>query len=138
MREAGRGRGPESQRVRYCHALLSSPHLLPCSPPPTLSCSPHSYPALHFPLCFLFSSPHPTLPCSPLPPPALSSPLYSQKNMSQATGIFEAISQVLSESPLDFWGANLLSGQDEGSLGWITINYVLDKLVKVLDSTPRG
>ncbi|XP_049637938.1 ectonucleoside triphosphate diphosphohydrolase 8 [Suncus etruscus] len=56
--------------------------------------------------------------------------LLSQKNMSQATGIFEAISQVLSESPLDFWGANLLSGQDEGSLGWITINYVLDKLVK--------
>lgn len=120
---------PCSPHPTFCPALLSTSHpvlltsLLPCSPLSTL-------------LPALLTPPYPALLSTPTP--ALSSPLYSQKNMSQATGIFEAISQVLSESPLDFWGANLLSGQDEGSLGWITINYVLDKLVKVLDSTPRG
>ncbi|XP_004613413.2 ectonucleoside triphosphate diphosphohydrolase 8 [Sorex araneus] len=56
--------------------------------------------------------------------------LLSQKNISQATAVFEAISQVLGSSPLDFWGASLLAGQDEGSLGWITTNYVLESLVK--------
>lgn len=58
--------------------------------------------------------------------------LSSQKNSSQARDIFEAVTQVLSKSPLDFWGAELLAGQDEGALGWITINYVLGMLVKVL------
>ncbi|GAB5580261.1 ectonucleoside triphosphate diphosphohydrolase 8 isoform X3 [Prionailurus iriomotensis] len=56
--------------------------------------------------------------------------LLSQKNSSQARDIFEAVTQVLSKSPLDFWGAELLAGQDEGALGWITINYVLGMLVK--------
>ncbi|XP_058549388.1 ectonucleoside triphosphate diphosphohydrolase 8 isoform X2 [Neofelis nebulosa] len=56
--------------------------------------------------------------------------LLSQKNSSQARDIFEAVTQVLGKSPLDFWGAELLAGQDEGALGWITINYVLGMLVK--------
>lgn len=73
--------------------------------------------------------------------------LLNLTNTTQAKAIFEAISDVLGKSPLDFWGANLLSGRDEGSFGWITINYVLDRLVKYsfagewtqpLDSTPVG
>ncbi|XP_030149249.1 ectonucleoside triphosphate diphosphohydrolase 8 [Lynx canadensis] len=56
--------------------------------------------------------------------------LLSRKNSSQARDIFEAVTQVLGKSPLDFWGAELLAGQDEGALGWITINYVLGMLVK--------
>ncbi|XP_014943020.2 ectonucleoside triphosphate diphosphohydrolase 8 isoform X4 [Acinonyx jubatus] len=56
--------------------------------------------------------------------------LLSQKNSSQARDIFAAVTQVLGKSPLDFWGAELLAGQDEGALGWITINYVLGMLVK--------
>ncbi|XP_032722217.1 ectonucleoside triphosphate diphosphohydrolase 8 [Lontra canadensis] len=56
--------------------------------------------------------------------------LLSQKNSSQVGDILAAISRVLGRSPLDFWGAELLAGRDEGALGWITINYVLGVLVK--------
>ncbi|XP_029418438.1 ectonucleoside triphosphate diphosphohydrolase 8 isoform X3 [Nannospalax galili] len=56
--------------------------------------------------------------------------LLSQKNSSQARDILAAVSQVLSESPVDFWGAKILDGQDEGAFGWITINYVLGMLLK--------
>lgn len=31
---------------------------------------------------------------------------------------------------MDFWGAKILDGQDEGAFGWITINYVLGMLLK--------
>ncbi|XP_058929197.1 ectonucleoside triphosphate diphosphohydrolase 8 [Kogia breviceps] len=56
--------------------------------------------------------------------------LLSQKNSSQAEGVFAAVSRALSQSPVDFWGAELLAGRDEGALGWVTINYVLGLLVK--------
>ncbi|KAM9082400.1 ectonucleoside triphosphate diphosphohydrolase 8 isoform 1-T1 [Megaptera novaeangliae] len=56
--------------------------------------------------------------------------LLSQKNSSQAEDVFAAVNWVLSRSPVDFWGAELLAGQDEGALGWVTINYVLGLLVK--------
>nr|KAF6280267.1 ectonucleoside triphosphate diphosphohydrolase 8 [Pipistrellus kuhlii] len=56
--------------------------------------------------------------------------LLSQKNSSQAGHIFAAVSDVLGLAPVAFWGAELLAGQDEGALGWITINYVLGLLVK--------
>lgn len=32
---------------------------------------------------------------------------------------------------MDFWGARILAGQDEGAFGWITVNYVLGMLLKV-------
>ncbi|KAF6269209.1 ectonucleoside triphosphate diphosphohydrolase 8 [Rhinolophus ferrumequinum] len=56
--------------------------------------------------------------------------LLSQKNSSQAADIFAAVTRVLRQAPVDLWGAELLAGQDEGALGWITINYVLGLLVK--------
>ncbi|XP_014385175.1 PREDICTED: ectonucleoside triphosphate diphosphohydrolase 8, partial [Myotis brandtii] len=42
------------------------------------------------------------------------------KNSSQAEHIFAEVAQVLGRAPLAFWGAELLAGQDEGALGWIT------------------
>ncbi|XP_077904952.1 ectonucleoside triphosphate diphosphohydrolase 8 isoform X4 [Ictidomys tridecemlineatus] len=56
--------------------------------------------------------------------------LLSQKNSSQAGDILAAVSGVLGQSPLDFWGAEILAGQDEGAFAWITINYVLGRLLK--------
>ncbi|XP_011812620.1 PREDICTED: ectonucleoside triphosphate diphosphohydrolase 8 isoform X2 [Colobus angolensis palliatus] len=56
--------------------------------------------------------------------------LLRQKNSSQARDIFAAVTQVLGQSPVDFWGAELLAGQDEGAFGWITVNYGLETLVK--------
>ncbi|XP_026959933.1 NMDA receptor synaptonuclear signaling and neuronal migration factor isoform X2 [Sagmatias obliquidens] len=62
--------------------------------------------------------------------------LLSQKNSSQAEDVFTAVSQALSRSPVAFWGAELLAGQDEGALGWVTINYVLGLLVQVPQTAP--
>nr|XP_010350400.1 ectonucleoside triphosphate diphosphohydrolase 8 isoform X3 [Saimiri boliviensis boliviensis] len=56
--------------------------------------------------------------------------LLRQKNSSQARDIFAAVTQALGRSPVDFWGAELLAGQDEGAFGWITVNYGLGTLVK--------
>ncbi|XP_022433748.1 ectonucleoside triphosphate diphosphohydrolase 8 isoform X11 [Delphinapterus leucas] len=42
--------------------------------------------------------------------------LLSRKNSSQAEDVFAAVSQALSRSPVAFWGAELLAGQDEGAL----------------------
>nr|KAF6484221.1 ectonucleoside triphosphate diphosphohydrolase 8 [Rousettus aegyptiacus] len=56
--------------------------------------------------------------------------LLSQKNSSQAEDIFAAVTRVLGQAPVDFRGAELLAGKDEGALGWITVNYVLGSLVK--------
>lgn len=32
---------------------------------------------------------------------------------------------------MDFRGAQILTGNEEGSFGWITINYLLETLIKV-------
>uniref|UniRef100_A0A8D2JQL4 Ectonucleoside triphosphate diphosphohydrolase 8 n=1 Tax=Sciurus vulgaris TaxID=55149 RepID=A0A8D2JQL4_SCIVU len=56
--------------------------------------------------------------------------LLSQKNSSQAGAILAAVSRVLGQSSLDFWGAEVLAGRDEGACAWVTINYVLGRLVK--------
>ncbi|XP_016050164.2 ectonucleoside triphosphate diphosphohydrolase 8 isoform X2 [Erinaceus europaeus] len=56
--------------------------------------------------------------------------LLNQKNSSQADSIFAAVSHTLHQSPADFRGAELLTGENEGAFGWITINYVLGALVK--------
>ncbi|KAF4016900.1 hypothetical protein G4228_007850 [Cervus hanglu yarkandensis] len=62
--------------------------------------------------------------------------LLSLKNRSQAEDVFAAVSQALGQSPADFRGAELLTGQDEGAFGWITVNYVLGLLVKVPQAAP--
>lgn len=56
--------------------------------------------------------------------------LLSEKNSSRARDILDAVSWVLRESPVDFWGAEILAGKYEGAFGWITINYVLGMLLK--------
>ncbi|XP_051694846.1 ectonucleoside triphosphate diphosphohydrolase 8 isoform X2 [Oryctolagus cuniculus] len=61
--------------------------------------------------------------------------LLSQKNSSQARDVFAAVSRVLGRTPVDFQGAELLAGRDEGAFGWITINYVLGMLV---ERSPAG
>ncbi|XP_072489211.1 ectonucleoside triphosphate diphosphohydrolase 8 [Notamacropus eugenii] len=56
--------------------------------------------------------------------------LLREKNSSQADRIFEEITKVLVQFPVSFQGAQILTGSDEGSFGWITINYILETLVK--------
>lgn len=56
--------------------------------------------------------------------------LLNQKNSSQANSIFEAVSRTLGQSPADFRGAEILTGETEGADGWITVNYALRSLVQ--------
>ncbi|XP_069871278.1 ectonucleoside triphosphate diphosphohydrolase 8 isoform X2 [Dipodomys merriami] len=60
--------------------------------------------------------------------------LLSQENGSLARDILAAVTRVLSQSPVDLWGAEILTGRDEGSFAWITINYALGRLVKYSSS----
>ncbi|XP_038623887.1 ectonucleoside triphosphate diphosphohydrolase 8-like [Tachyglossus aculeatus] len=56
--------------------------------------------------------------------------LLRLQNSSQADRLFEEISKTLRQFPVDFRGAQLLTGNEEGAFGWITINYLLESLVK--------
>ncbi|XP_077005017.1 ectonucleoside triphosphate diphosphohydrolase 8 isoform X2 [Tamandua tetradactyla] len=55
--------------------------------------------------------------------------LLSERNSSQAQQVFAAVAGTLGRAPVDFRGAELLAGLDEGAFGWITINYLLGRLV---------
>ncbi|XP_075415882.1 ectonucleoside triphosphate diphosphohydrolase 2 [Tenrec ecaudatus] len=49
----------------------------------------------------------------------------------QASGkVLAAVTQTMSEYPFDFRGAHILSGQDEGVFGWVTVNYLLENFIK--------
>lgn len=51
--------------------------------------------------------------------------LLRKKNQTQAEQILAEVSKTIKTYPLDFQGARILTGEEEGSLGWITINYLL-------------
>ncbi|XP_020852443.1 ectonucleoside triphosphate diphosphohydrolase 1 isoform X3 [Phascolarctos cinereus] len=44
-----------------------------------------------------------------------------------ADKVLTAVKQSLSSYPFDFQGARIITGQEEGAYGWITINYLLGK-----------
>ncbi|NXX62577.1 ENTP8 diphosphohydrolase, partial [Scopus umbretta] len=69
----------------------------------------------------------------PLPPPphgVLSPFLGREQNSTKAQQVFAEIAKAIGEYPVDFRGAQILTGNEEGSFGWITVNYLLETLVK--------
>ncbi|NXO98650.1 ENTP8 diphosphohydrolase, partial [Certhia brachydactyla] len=56
--------------------------------------------------------------------------LLREENSSKAEQIFAEVSKAIGEYPVDFRGARILTGSEEGSFGWITVNYLLETLVK--------
>ncbi|XP_069465889.1 ectonucleoside triphosphate diphosphohydrolase 8-like [Ambystoma mexicanum] len=56
--------------------------------------------------------------------------LLREKNPTKAEQVLAEVSKTLRTYPLDFQGARILSGNEEGSLGWITTNYLLESFVK--------
>ncbi|XP_030062533.1 ectonucleoside triphosphate diphosphohydrolase 8 isoform X3 [Microcaecilia unicolor] len=56
--------------------------------------------------------------------------LLREQNNTQANQVFDEISKTIKQYPLDFRGARILSGNEEGSLGWVTVNYLLESFVK--------
>uniref|UniRef100_A0A8C9N639 Ectonucleoside triphosphate diphosphohydrolase 8 n=1 Tax=Serinus canaria TaxID=9135 RepID=A0A8C9N639_SERCA len=50
--------------------------------------------------------------------------------LSKAEQVLVEVSKAIGEYPVDFRGARILTGSEEGSFGWITVNYLLETLVK--------
>ncbi|NXC11769.1 ENTP8 diphosphohydrolase, partial [Orthonyx spaldingii] len=53
-----------------------------------------------------------------------------KENSTKAEQVFVEVSKAIGEYPVDFRGARILTGSEEGSFGWITVNYLLETLVK--------
>ncbi|XP_053778389.1 ectonucleoside triphosphate diphosphohydrolase 1 isoform X5 [Desmodus rotundus] len=49
-----------------------------------------------------------------------------------ADDVLTMVTQILNNYPFDFRGARILSGEEEGAYGWITVNYLLGKFTKKL------
>ncbi|NXS59620.1 ENTP8 diphosphohydrolase, partial [Brachypteracias leptosomus] len=56
--------------------------------------------------------------------------LLREQNSTKAEQVFAEVSKAIGEYPVDFRGARILTGNEEGSFGWITVNYLLETLVK--------
>ncbi|TFJ99308.1 protein JTB [Platysternon megacephalum] len=56
--------------------------------------------------------------------------LLREQNSTKADLVFAEVSNTIRQYPVDFRGARILTGNEEGSFGWITINYLLETLVK--------
>lgn len=56
--------------------------------------------------------------------------LLREQNSTKAEQVFAEVSKAIREFPVDFRGAQILTGNEEGSFGWITINYLLETLIK--------
>ncbi|NXT76058.1 ENTP1 diphosphohydrolase, partial [Zapornia atra] len=51
--------------------------------------------------------------------------LLSLENKSAADNVLSSVEKTLLSAPFSFQGARIISGQEEGAYGWITINYLL-------------
>lgn len=45
--------------------------------------------------------------------------------------ILQEVGQKIQSYPFNFRGATILSGQEEGAYGWVTVNYLLENFIKV-------
>ncbi|NXQ81122.1 ENTP8 diphosphohydrolase, partial [Nyctibius grandis] len=56
--------------------------------------------------------------------------LLREQNSTKAQQVLAEVAKAIGEYPVDFCGARILTGNEEGSFGWITVNYLLGTLVK--------
>uniref|UniRef100_A0A8B9YYB8 Ectonucleoside triphosphate diphosphohydrolase 8 n=1 Tax=Buteo japonicus TaxID=224669 RepID=A0A8B9YYB8_9AVES len=56
--------------------------------------------------------------------------LLREQNSTKAEQVLAEVAKAIGEYPVDFRGARILTGNEEGSFGWITVNYLLETLVK--------
>lgn len=57
--------------------------------------------------------------------------LPRKKNSSATEQVLAEVAKTMQEYPVAFKGARILTGEEEGAYGWITINYLLDSFTKV-------
>ncbi|XP_070342446.1 ectonucleoside triphosphate diphosphohydrolase 1 isoform X2 [Equus asinus] len=63
------------------------------------------------------------------------------ENEPLANRVLNTVANSLSSYPFDFQGARIITGQEEGAYGWITINYLLGKFtqkLRWLNLMPKG
>ncbi|XP_060950714.1 ectonucleoside triphosphate diphosphohydrolase 1 [Limanda limanda] len=60
--------------------------------------------------------------------------LLNLENSSASTKVFQAVEEALQKCPFSFQGARILSGQEEGAFGWVTVNYLDDRLKQNLQT----
>ncbi|NXS59619.1 ENTP8 diphosphohydrolase, partial [Brachypteracias leptosomus] len=56
--------------------------------------------------------------------------LLREQNSSAAAQVLAEVAKTMQEYPVAFKGARVLTGEEEGAYGWITINYLLDSFTK--------
>ncbi|KAF1469642.1 Ectonucleoside triphosphate diphosphohydrolase 8, partial [Megadyptes antipodes antipodes] len=56
--------------------------------------------------------------------------LLREQNSTKAEQVFAEVAKAIGEYPVDFRGARILTGNEEGSFSWITVNYLLETLIK--------
>ncbi|NXI98897.1 ENTP8 diphosphohydrolase, partial [Psophia crepitans] len=61
--------------------------------------------------------------------------LLREQNSSAADHVLAEVAKTMREYPVAFKGARILTGEEEGAYGWITINYLLDSFMKYSPKT---
>ncbi|XP_072208818.1 ectonucleoside triphosphate diphosphohydrolase 8-like [Excalfactoria chinensis] len=56
--------------------------------------------------------------------------LLREQNSSAADQVLAEIAKTIQEYPVAFYGAQIITGEEEGAYGWITINYLLESFTK--------
>uniref|UniRef100_A0A8D0EGE6 Ectonucleoside triphosphate diphosphohydrolase 8 n=1 Tax=Strix occidentalis caurina TaxID=311401 RepID=A0A8D0EGE6_STROC len=64
--------------------------------------------------------------------------LLREQNSSAADQVLAEVTKTMQEYPVAFKGAQILTGEEEGAYGWITINYLLDSFTKVGEGEGSG
>uniref|UniRef100_A0A8C8K3H5 Uncharacterized protein n=1 Tax=Oncorhynchus tshawytscha TaxID=74940 RepID=A0A8C8K3H5_ONCTS len=62
--------------------------------------------------------------------------LLNISNPTESEQILKDVGSKLRTYPFDFRGETILSGQEKGAYGWVTVNYLLDNFIKVKFSHP--
>lgn len=53
------------------------------------------------------------------------------ENRSAAAAVLGAVEESLRRGPFSYQGSRTLSGQEEGAFGWVTLNYLDQRLTQV-------